>query len=89
MKLITLVRRDFDDPFAFTIGDDYKYVVTEIGDSDPLLERFNDTRTAYEQYCDGEKYLKYDEDTLYSRLAHEYMWRNAERNLDMTRMRVC
>lgn len=79
MKLITIVRRDFDDPFAFIIGEDHKYVVTEISDSDPLRERFNDTRTVYEQYCDGEKYLKYDENTLYSRSAHEWMWRNASR----------
>lgn len=79
MKVINLVRRDFDDPFAFIIGEDHKFVISEISDSDPLRERFKDARTVYEQYCDGEKYLRYDEETLYSRSAHEWMWSNASR----------
>lgn len=78
MKLIKLVRRDFDDPFFGVIGEDHKLVSSDIDESDPLCERFSDTRTPYEQYCAGEKYLKYGEETLYSRAAHEWMLRKAE-----------
>lgn len=82
MKVINLVRRDFDDPFFCVMGEDHKLVTSEIDGSDPLCERFNDTRTPYEQYCDGEEYLKYDEETLYSRLAHEWMFRNVDRHIE-------
>ena len=73
MRVINLVVRDKDDPLRRVVHERYKLVTTPIDENNPLLERFGDTRTVYEQYCEGEKYLKYDDETLYSRAAHEYL----------------
>ena len=87
MKLIEIKTRDFNDPL-FAFGHESHMLVETVIDKDsPLCERFNDTRTPYEQYCAGEKYLKYNEDTLYSRYAHEYMFDMAERRNTMFQMK--
>lgn len=74
MKLVELKTRDFNDPL-FGFGHESHVLIISIIESDsPLCERFKDARTVYEQYCANEKYLKYSEDTLYSRDAHEFMF---------------
>lgn len=76
MKVIELVKRDENDPLVHMIYESHKLVSRSIDEGNPLCERFKDTRTPYEQYCSGEKYLKYDDETLYSRAAHEFMFNN-------------
>lgn len=73
MELIELVRRGVDDPFYCTMHESHKLVSIPIDIDSTLCKRFEDVRTPYEQYCAGEKYLKYDNKRLYSRAAHEYM----------------
>ena len=79
MKVVELIKRHKDDPFALVMHESYKLTSFTIDNDNILCGRFNDTRTPYEQYCAGERYLKYDDETLYSRAAHEYMFDERER----------
>ena len=74
MKLVELKAREYGDPFSCVGGETHTLVTTDIDIDSTLCERFKDTRTPYEQYCAGEKYLKYNDETLYSRAAHEHMF---------------
>ena len=80
MKIIEFVARDQNDPLYGFGRETHMLMSISIDDNNPLRERFNDTRTPYEQYCAGEKYLRYDDETLYSRTAHEFIF-NESRNL--------
>ena len=89
MKLIELKTRAFNDTL-FGFGRESHVLITNTIDiNNPLCERFNDARTPYEQYCAGERYLKYDNETLCSRAAHEYMinesryWMFPKKNLNL------
>ena len=83
MKIIELIRRDDGDPIKYMIHMSHKLVSRTIEESNLLHERFNDNRTVYEQYSAGEKYLKYDDELLYSRAAYEYMFNKVSNSIFM------
>ena len=74
MEILELEARKKGDPFFAFGRETHVLITTEIDINNPLVERFKDTRTVYEQYCAGEKYLKYNENTLWSKAAYEYMF---------------
>ena len=74
MKLVELKAKSIGNTFFGFGYDSQKLVLSDIACDSLLLKRFKDTRTVYEQYCAGELYLKFSEDTLYTRAAYDHIF---------------